>query len=350
MPVRQRSPTSQGSSAVSPPSDDPAYRTMRSRNPDGSSTVYHVHEGVMMSRPPPPPPAHYYVGEGGGGGPASHHGIGLDRASYANYMPSSYMPYDHGHPNFGMQYPQQQQRRPNVAFYKDDDDDEGDDDGATDEYDDTEDDGSYATDVVESRSLVPYSSSSSSSIPPSTKDATNRDGRRSPWCSRNSTPCILVGMIFGIGFIVGYVFLIEAIVARSRASRRVVPANATAGPIESPTSPNVGLRGGDSPTPLASARYVPPVGSALAAQLDLEPRYFVLDQVLRPVDAREVPPPKTPSDESSSSRSIVVPGHGQDGSSGGPEGTDPTGESTSSWTHSIGIDRGGSNEPVRRER
>jgi hypothetical protein len=167
-------------------------------------------------------------------------------------------------------------------------------------------------------------------------------------------------MISAIGFIVGYVFLIEAIVAHSRASR------AATRPVDSSMSPNIGLRGGDAPTLASHAgshtgsstqQYVPPVGSALAQQLDLEPRYFVLDQVLRPVGVGEVPPgalsgkssPSSSRPTEGGSRSIVVAEVGHDESSGEENASQMDG-SSSHWTHSIGVDREGSDEPVRRER
>lgn len=374
MPVRQRSPSSQGSAAAAsfqppttmpqdPTNDASAYRTMRSRNPDGSSTVYRVHESVLHGAagvaPAPAPPGRYY---GGGGGIPPPPGL-APNATYAPYAPSSYTPYNgptsYSHYDGGMHYPQQQQQQrqqPHVVFVRGDDE-------ADDDWEDEVPDGHNGDGESQ---LVPFSSSSSSSSSVMSYEPEERTSRR-PWCARNSLPCILSGMILAIGFVTGYVFLVEAIVDHSRASR-VAALHGTLPPSAS-SYPNSGLRAMTTPPPSTSRQqFVPPSAGGqnapLAQQLDLEPRYYVVDQVLRPLGVGEVPPGAMPGQSSSSSslassssstrpeegsRSIVAAAGGG-GGSGDPSGRVEDTATSSLLAPSVGVvrDRDGSDEPVRR--
>ena len=125
-----------------------------------------------------------------------------------------------------------------------------------------------------------------------------------------------------------------------------------------------------TPPPSTSRQqFVPPSAGGqnapLAQQLDLEPRYYVVDQVLRPLGVGEVPPGAMPGQSSSSSslassssstrpeegsRSIVAAAGGG-GGSGDPSGRVEDTATSSLLAPSVGVvrDRDGSDEPVRRK-
>ncbi|KAL3815867.1 hypothetical protein ACHAXA_010257 [Cyclostephanos tholiformis] len=113
--------------------------------------------------------------------------------------------------------------------------------------------------------------------------------------------------------------------------------------------PSNGLRGGGAMPAASTQHYVPQSGTQLAQQLDLEPRYFVLDQILRPIEVDEVPPGAI-SGRSSSSLTSSRPGGGARSSTSVEENASLLGGSSSLLTPSVGMDRNGSDEPVRRKK
>lgn len=337
MPIRQRSPYSQQSSGgvFFPASaktttmphhqqQQEKYRTMRSRNPDGSSTVYHVHDSVLQpppqqssTMPPPPPiitapsPRMYYGNNSAVSGYNNETTNPFDPTlsalpTYAQFVPSSYSPYNHV--NICGGYPQHQQHRqqqhnlqsPQSVVYVNNNE------YWEDDYNMNKED----TTQEQQQQLVNYAAPSHSS-PPWCNTYVKEDNDESvdesklkritkTWCSKNSTPCILLGMVFAIMFIIAYVFLVEAFVNRSRIARNANVTNVSLEKAYGDTYSGLRSVGRNSYDDEASSGVVGvektaknSYGStAVAAQLlpDMEPRYYVLDQILRPLDVGEVPP------------------------------------------------------------
>ena len=227
MPIRQRSPTN------ALPEDPMAFQTIRTRNPDGTSTVYHVHESMANSVP--------IGGIPGCGGPHQLYG---------------------GAP--GNIYGGQQ---PNIVYVQsrddtnDDDDDESDDDG----YEQP----TNSSTSVESTALVTQSSTN------------KRRRRRLCQPSKSTSPlCIATGIIIAISFIIGYIFMIEAIVNHNR-NRPSVQASLRSG--SSGVSPSPKYPQQQPSPPLPKSEYTVQDGSVLQEQLNLEPRYYMMKPVLTEV-------------------------------------------------------------------
>lgn len=291
---------------------------MRSRNPDGSSTVYHVHDSVlqppphqssMMQPPTPiitaPSPRMYY----GNGSAASGYNETTNPfaptssalPTYAQYVPSSYSPYTTNVNSGGYsQHLQQQQQHnlqsPQSVVYVNNN--EYWEDNYNMNKEDTTNDHHQLINYVASSHSLPSHQWTYEEVDDVVDESKLKKLTRS-WCSKNSTPCILLGMFVAIIFIIAYVFLVEAFVNRSRIARN---ADVTSVSLEKAYGDTYsGLRSvGRNRLDEASsgvvgvettAKHV--YGStAAAAQLlpDMEPRYYVLDQILRPLDVGEVPP------------------------------------------------------------
>jgi len=189
MPVRKRSPTSGNSTVYTQPTfttlpENPqtSFQTMRQVNPDGTSTVYHVHDSInggMVGGLPP------QVVLGGGGGiplQQTHHIMSQQQQQQAPI--SGGMVY----PSYG-----QQQQQPNIVYVQ------------SDEYSDSD----VESDNEESTALVQHNQSQQSP----------KNKKRIKCCLNSkstSTICILTSIIFAISFIIGYIFLIDAIVTNNR--------------------------------------------------------------------------------------------------------------------------------------
>ena len=227
MPIRQRSPTN------ALPEDPMAFQTIRTRNPDGTSTVYHVHESMANSVP--------IGGIPGCGGPHQLYG-GAPGNIYAG-------------------------QQPNVVYVQsrddtnDDEDEEADDDG----YEEP----TNSSTSVESTALVTQSSTN------------KRRRRRLCQPSKSTSPlCIATGIIIAISFIIGYIFMIEAIVNHNR-NRPSVQASLRSG--SSGVSPSPKYPQQQPSPPLPKSEYTVPDGSALQEQLNLKPRYYMMKPVLTEV-------------------------------------------------------------------
>jgi hypothetical protein len=246
--------------------------------------------------------------------------------TYAQYVPSSYSPYNHVNNGSGGGYPQhhqQQQQQHNLQSpqsvvyvnnneYWEDDYNMNKEDTAQDQQ----------------QQLVNYAPSLPS--PQWTYEEENDEQpvdesklRRitKTWCSKTTTPCILLGMVIAISFIIAYVYLVEAFVNRGRIARNANVTNVSLEKAYGDTYSglrSVGRSGhaevGVLVENTVSQSHVPP-SAAAAAQLlpDMEPRYYVLDQILRPLDVGEVPP-ATPSsvledgeEEEEEDSSMVIP-------------------------------------------
>jgi hypothetical protein len=110
-------------------------------------------------------------------------------------------------------------------------------------------------------------------------------------------------MAIAISVIIAYVYLVEAFVNRGRIARNANVKNVSLEKAYGDTYSGLRSVGRSSSHAevgvleniVSSQSHVPP-SAAAAAQLlqDMEPRYYVLDQILRPLDVGEVPP-ATPS-------------------------------------------------------
>jgi len=187
MPVRKRSPTSGNSTVYTQPTfttlpENPqtSFQTMRQVNADGSSTVYHVHDSINGGMGGGLPPQ-VVLGGGSGGIPLqqTHHIM-----SQQQQAPIS----------GGMVYPSygQQQQQPNIVYVQ------------SDEYSDSD----VESDNEESTALVQHNQSQQSPRNRKIKCCLNSKS--------TSTICILTSIIFAISFIIGYIFLIDAIVTNNR--------------------------------------------------------------------------------------------------------------------------------------
>jgi hypothetical protein len=228
--------------------------------------------------------------------------------TYAQYVPSSYSPYNN-HGNTGGGYPQQQHNHhqsPQSVVYVNNNE------YWEDDYNNPIKDNTHQD---QQHQLVNYNATPSHHavpLPSWTYDEENSDESSvdesklkritKTWCSKNTTPCILLGMVVAVLFIIAYVYLVEAFVTRSRIARNAnltgVSLNKAYGDTYS------GLRSVGKGSSNANVGVETTVKSsygsttaAVAAQLlpDMEPRYYVLDQILRPLDVGEVPPPAAKS-------------------------------------------------------
>jgi hypothetical protein len=272
MPVRQRSPTNNSFHATTLPEDPMAFQTIRGRNPDGSTTVYRVHESVI------------HGGAGGNGGMY----FGDCSSNTTNSMMYGAQPSAYGAPPpyaghmIGSQHhhqPYQQQVHPpqpyNIVYAQRSNNMDTDYESSDDEQE------------GDTRAIATIGR------PLSTPSHRQRGFMRR--CNRTSIPCVLLGILMAISFIVGYVFMLEAIVNRSRPSHGNVDSQQqqqqqqdmsierTAG-----TASNSKGNGGNQ-QPLME----------VAQLLNLEPQYFVVNKVLQPVkNVAEVmvePPPSQSS-------------------------------------------------------
>jgi hypothetical protein len=235
--------------------------------------------------------------------------------TYAQYVPSSYSPYNnHGNTGGGYQSQQQQHNNhqsPQSVVYVNNNEYWEDDYNNPIKNDTT-------TQDQQPHQLVNYNATPSHHALPSpswTYDEENTDETSvdesklkritKTWCSKNSTPCILLGMVVAILFIIAYVYLVEAFVTRSRIARNATITNVSLNKAYGDTYSglrSVGKGSGNAvvgveTTVKNSYGSTTTAAAAAAAQLlpDMEPRYYVLDQILRPLDVGEVPPPAAKS-------------------------------------------------------
>lgn len=232
MPVRQRSPTNNATTTL--PEDPMAFQTIRGRNPDGSTTVYHVHESVL---------------HGGGGNGMSYAGSYSDN----NMMYGAQSAY--GTPYAGHQY---QQHQPYIVYAQRASKDDSDDESSSDDEE------------------------TSSTIVPSTTQKRSLFRK----CNRTSIPCVLLGIVMAISFIVGYVFMVESIVNHSRKPPAATSSTQQHGMSIERSSGNGSNSGSSSEN---NGNPQQPL-MEVAQLLNLEPQYFVVNKVLQPVNAAEVPP------------------------------------------------------------
>ncbi len=244
-----------------------AFQTIRGRNPDGSTTVYRVHESVI----------HGGASTVGGGDGAMYFGDCSSNTNSMVYGGAQQSAYYHGAPShaghmIGSQHqPYQQLLHPtttqpyNIVYAQ--------------QYNDTDHESSDE-DEDETRAISPIGQ-------PST--ASHRQRGFMKRCNRTSVPCVLVGILMAISFIVGYVFMLEAIVNRSRPSHSNVHSQKQHDmSIERTTGTASNSKGdGGNQQPLME----------VAQLLNLEPQYFVVNKVLQPVNVAEVvvvpPPPQS---------------------------------------------------------
>ena len=190
MPVRKRSPTSGNSvyttqptfTTTLPENPQTSFQTMRQVNADGSSTVYHVHDSINGGMGGGLPPQ--VILGGGGGIPLQQQQQHIMSSQQQQAPISGGIVYPYG----------QQQQQPNIVYVQ------------SDEYSE---DSDYESDNEESTALVQRQHNQSQSP---------RNKRKK--CCLNSkstsTICILTSILFAISFIVGYIFLIDAIVTNNR--------------------------------------------------------------------------------------------------------------------------------------
>lgn len=239
--MRQRSPTNH-----LPPDDMSGWQTMRARNPDGTSTVYRVHEsmtgggGGLVGGAAPAygaggPNIHTVIGAGGSSGGCNHTNNNNNNVMYATPA-SRYPPYHDPYQVGGA-------TSPNIVFVKSSNDDEG---GYNDYDDDSGDDSSDSDEEG-----TPHTASSSAYDEPSVQSnnnnnccCNNNNRRSTPRCSSRNTPfCIGSSMLFAVGFIVGYVFLIDFLVDVRAPPKTAVEVETQAPPPMAEEGARSGLRG-----------------------------------------------------------------------------------------------------------
>ena len=177
MPVRKRSPNSANAPWL--PEDPTSFQTVRTRNADGTSTVYQIHEsmngsGGMSGLPP---------GVLGGGGMPSNGGYGA--------------PYGQ----------QQHQHQPNVVYVQ-----QQTDNNYTSDNESNDNDNDSDSDSDDEQPLSPTTSTALIQ-----QSFSNSKSKRC--CRPRSTTspiCIILGILIAISFIVGYIFMIDAIVTHNR--------------------------------------------------------------------------------------------------------------------------------------
>ena len=265
MPVRKRSPTSGNSvyTTTQPtfttlPENPTSFQTMRQANPDGTSTVYHVHDSINGGMGGGLPPQ-VVLGGGGGGIPLqqTHHIM-----SSQQQAPIS----------AGIVYPSYGQQPNNIVYVQ------------SDEYSDSD----VESDNEESSALVQHNQQSQSSP---------KNKRRIKCCLNSkstSTICILTSIIFAISFIIGYIFLIDAIVTNNRN-------NHTSNPNYN-VSPGSSLRIGSRayrgiPTHIQHQDgegrdgkvYNTPLNSELEEKLGLTEKYYVVKPMISEINIDKLP-------------------------------------------------------------
>ena len=170
-----------------------SWSTMRVRNGDGSSTVYKVHESLggsaaeqfVLGGPPsghygnPISPTSVMVPQEVFGSPCGHH---LHTAS----------PHSFGGP-FGPHH-QLGAASPNVIVVESGTDDDG---GGYDE------------------SAEQYAGAPVTATPSKSRSKSRRRSKRPEWCTLTTNVCIMGGVLAGLAFVIGYMYLIEAIVDRT---------------------------------------------------------------------------------------------------------------------------------------
>jgi len=269
MPVRKRSPTSGNSTVYTQPTfttlpENPqtSFQTMRQVNPDGTSTVYHVHDSInggMVGGLPP------QVVLGGGGGiplQQTHHIMSQQQQQQAPI--SGGMVY----PSYG-----QQQQQPNIVYVQ------------SDEYSDSD----VESDNEESTALVQHNQSQQSP----------KNKKRIKCCLNSkstSTICILTSIIFAISFIIGYIFLIDAIVTNNRnnhssynnGNQNVMPGS----------SLRIGSRAyrGGIPSHIQHQQdeedgkvYNTPLNTELEEKLGLTEKYYVVKPMISEISVSKLP-------------------------------------------------------------
>lgn len=254
MPVRQRSPTNN----TTLPEDPMAFQTIRGRNPDGSTTVYHVHESVM----------HGGAGAGGGMYAGDNNSMiyGTQSSAYGTSYGGQFGPHtQHHHP---YQHHHQQQQ-PYIVYAQRQHDSE-----AESSDDDNDEEATRAISPVQSQRGILRS------IPRS--------------CHRTSIPCVLFGILMAISFIVGYVYMVESIVNRAR-----TPSAAQQQHVQQQQQQDISIertagKNGSSSRISDNGNHEQPL-MEVAQLLNLEPQYFVVNKVLQPVNVAEVPssPPQS---------------------------------------------------------
>lgn len=150
------------------------------------------------------PNIHTVIGAGGSSGGCNHTNNNNNNVMYATPA-SRYPPYHDPYQVGGGS-------APNIVFVKSSNDDEG---GYNDYDDDSGDDSSDSDEEG-----TPHTASSSAYDEPSVQSnnnnnccCNNNNRRSTPRCSSRNTPfCIGSSMLFAVGFIVGYVFLIDFLV------------------------------------------------------------------------------------------------------------------------------------------
>ena len=270
MPVRKRSPTSGNSTVYTttqptftttlPENPQTSFQTMRQVNPDGTSTVYHVHDSINNNVGGLPP--HVVLGGGGGGGiplQQQHHIMSQQQAPISG----------------GIVYPYgQQQQQPNIVYVQ------------SDEYSDSD----VESDDEESTALVQHNQYQQS---PKSK-------KRIKCCLNSkstSTICILTSIIFAISFIIGYIFLIDAIVTNNRnnhssynnGNQNVMPGS----------SLRIGSRAyrGGIPSHIQHQKedeeggkvYNTPLNTELEEKLGLTEKYYVVKPVISEINVNKLP-------------------------------------------------------------
>lgn len=244
MPVRQRSPTN---ATTTLPEDPMAFQTIRGRNPDGSTTVYHVHESVL------------HGGTGGGGMSYNYdYDNNMMYGAQSAYAGTPYVNQVGSHSQY-----HQQQHQPYIVYAQRASKDDSDDESSSDDEE----------------------TSPSSTIVPSTTQKRSLFRK----CNRTSIPCVLLGIVMAISFIVGYVFMVESIVTRSRT--HTTPTTSEVQQQHAISIERSSGNGSSSSSSGSSSNGNPQQPLMEVAQLlNLEPQYFVVNKVLQPVNAAEVPP------------------------------------------------------------
>ena len=236
MPVRQRSPTNN----TTLPEDPMAFQTIRGRNPDGSTTVYHVHESVM------------HGGAGGGMYAGDNNSMiyGTQSSAYGTSYGGQFGPHTQHH---------HQQQQPYIVYAQRQHDSE-----AESSEDDNDEEATRAISPVQSQRGVLRS------IPRS--------------CHRTSIPCVLFGILMAISFIVGYVYMVESIVNRAR-----TPSAAQQQHVQQQQQQGISIertagKNGSSSRNSDNGNHEQPL-MEVAQLLNLEPQYFVVNKVLQPVSS-----------------------------------------------------------------
>ena len=268
MPVRKRSPTSGNSvytqptfTTTLPENPQTSFQTMRQVNPDGSSTVYHVHDSINGGMGGLQP----QVVLGGSGG-----GIPLQQQHHIMSSQQQQAPI-----SGGIVYPYGQQQQPNIVYVQ------------SDEYSDSD----VESDDEESSALVQHQHQSQQSP----------RNKRIKCCLNSkstSTICILTSIIFAISFIIGYIFLIDAIVTNNRNNHSSYNNNGNQNVMPG-SSLRIGSRAyrGGMPSHIqhqkdleeGSKVYNTPLNSELEEKLGLTEKYYVVKPMISEINVNKLP-------------------------------------------------------------